>query len=137
MLEDAFGGIRSLKFCQLCIAEDSEGTAKVSNKQVVTTLDEKSDAEEIDNVPVNDMRFFSHYTRSVHSGVVKITRLSKFEPSNPGGLLITLHVPSDIFSALPEFVQNGHRFACKPLMFTQGINEQQTLEMKMGKRKEI
>jgi hypothetical protein len=148
MLEDAFGGIRSLKFCQLSVAKDDPDKddalqenenqgAKQNDLNVVTVLDENSDGSEIDNVAVNDMRFYSHYTRSARSGSVKITRLCQSDPSNGGGLLITVFVPTRVFSVLPKKVRDGYRFSCKPLMFTQGINEQQTLENRLGKKRNL
>ena len=138
MLEDAFGGIRSLKFCQLSLAEDTSFGIAVSDPVAVVTLDpDRSQKGDIDNVKINDMRYLEFCTRHARSGSIQITRLSAADLENPGGLLLTLFLPPQIFEKMPPKVRHGERWAVVPLMFTQGINEQQSMEIKMGKKRNL
>ena len=38
---------------------------------------------------------------------------------------------------MPPKVRHGERWAVVPLMFTQGINEQQSMEIKMGRKRNL
>lgn len=140
MLQDAYGGIRSLRFCHLCVGK--EGTSPFE-QDVVHVVDLEAEMSErrrvredeqnggtsiaMDNNNVNDVRFMDSSARTVRSGAFEITRISVFDEEYPGELLIKLYVPSKVFDVLPKHIQNGQRISVKPLMFTQGVNERQAL----------
>ena len=140
MLQDAYGGIRSLKFCHLVVGK--EGTSSVEEdvvnvenhdnemserRRIREAEDDNGTSIAIDNSDINDVRFMDAKTRTVRSGAFEITRLSIFDEDHAGELLIKLYVPAKVFDVLPKNIRNGQRIPVKPLMFTQGVNEKQAL----------
>ena len=79
---------------------------------------------------LQDIRYMSSNPASASCDNVKISRRPADDLVNPGGILVTVTLPRDIFEVMPRAVSNPCLVV--PLMFTQGINEKQNIAVVFG-----
>jgi hypothetical protein len=86
-----------------------------------------------------DIRYMSKKSFSSKSDTIELVRRSGNDEVNPGGILVKLSVPKDVYTMLPVSITNhdnatNSNLSCMvtPVMFTQGINEKQNIAVVFG-----
>ena len=77
-----------------------------------------------------DIRYMCADPASATSGAISISRRHPEDLVNPGGIIVKVSVPKDLFQVLPTIVSTP--CLVLPLIFTQGINEKQSLAVAFG-----
>eukprot|EP00043_Microstomoeca_roanoka_P000822 m.29311 g.29311 ORF g.29311 m.29311 type:complete len:1153 (+) comp10519_c0_seq1:89-3547(+) len=64
--------------------------------------------------------------------MVKGTKIDPLVKGKRHGFTVDIGVSSTMLKALPEALQQGHPISIRPLLFTQGVNEMQTVANSLG-----